>query len=170
MVLNFDLNLKQAKKEIKYSEQREFIIYENEEVRTYETSDEWLEKFAAAQHAIVDLLNKKYKLNIDLQNWVKGDTTDEVSSFLNEASSNCFANAQYKCVWKMVLYLGDKGFILGVFQKGKGFNAKEINTSKKKENVGKGFDFYRECKNVIFFDDPKDATTLFFSCSFEPLS
>ena len=55
MVLNFDLNLKQAKEKIGFTEQKEFIIYQDETVRTYETSDEWLEKFASAQNAIVDI-------------------------------------------------------------------------------------------------------------------
>src|SRR3989344_4553239 len=49
-------------------------------------------------------------------------------------------------------WLGRKGFLIGIEQKGKGFNAAKINDERIKEHQGGAFTFFRECKNKVFFD------------------
>jgi len=58
------------------------------------------------------------------------------------------------------LWLGEKGFIIGIEQKGKGFHAEHINKNKIKENKGAAFEFFRNCQNNIFFDNKENTTMI----------
>ena len=129
--------------------------------RTHENSDALIELYGQCKWNIVDLLNKNYDADFNLNNWLLQNKHDEVAYFLNETGSNCLNYAQYKIPSQFHLWLGKKGFIIGIEQKGKGFNAQEIDQKKIKENEGAAFAFFHSCKSSIFFDNPDDARIVF---------
>ena len=47
--------------------------------------------------------------------------------------------------------------MLGVEQKGTGFNAQEVHDKNLKENEGAAFNFFRKCQSSVFFDNAQDA-------------
>ena len=173
MVLHFTQQLHQALQEIEFIEHQEWIVHEPEEERTYNISDEILGKYGDCKWAIVDLLNQKYgsalgsQFNLalngkfDLYNWINKNKQDEVAYFLNEAGSNCLNYSEFKAPYKFHLWLGEKGFIIGLEQKGKGFNAEAVHQQKIKENEGAAFEFFRECNSKIFFDDSVNAKIIY---------
>ena len=63
---------------------------------------------------------------------------------------------------KFHLWLGEKGFIIGIEQKGKGFNPIHINENLIKNNKGAAFEFFRECNGKVFFDNSEDAKVVYF--------
>ena len=165
MVLNLTQNLQQALDNIDFSDYHELPVYDSEEIRTHIISDEVIEKYGQAKWAIVDLLNEKYGAllfnKFDLYNWLEKNKDDEVAYFLNEAGSNSLNYSQYLTPWRFHLWLGKKGFVIGIEQKGKGFNAIKVNDEKIKEHQGGAFQFFRECKNTIFFDDAEEARIVY---------
>ncbi len=170
MALHFTQKLHTALQEIGFTEHQEWIVHETEEERTYFISDGILGKYGDFKWAIVDLLNQKYNsaLNskFDLYNWINKNKEDEVSYFLNEAGSNCLNYSEFKAPYRFRLWLGKKGFIIGIEQKGKGFNAEDAHNQKIKENEGAAFDFFRRCRSKIFFDDSRNAKLVFMEWLF----
>jgi hypothetical protein len=120
-----------------------------------------LETYGEAKWEIVDLLNSEYDTTFNHYNWINHNTNDEIAYFINECGSNTLNYSQFKSPSKFHLWLGEKGFIIGIEQEGKGFNAHEIDKLQLKQNEGAGFEFYRKCKNKIFFDNAKDAKIVF---------
>ena len=124
-----------------------------------------LESYGDAKWAIVDLLNDHYSSvltsNFDLYNWINHNEKDEVAYFLNETGSNVLNYSEFGAPAKFHLWLGEKGFIIGIEQKGNGFNAFEIDKFGLKENEGAGFNFFRECKSQIFFDNVENVKIVF---------
>jgi len=57
--------------------------------------------------------------------------------------------------------MGRKGFVIGIEQQGKGFNAEKVHKEKIKEGEGAAFEFYRKCKGRVFFDEPKKARMVY---------
>lgn len=165
MALHFTLQLHQALQEIEFTEHQEWIVHEPAEERTYFISDEILDKYGNSKWEIINLLNQRYSSvlasGFDLYNWINKNKEDEVSYFLNEAGSNCLNYSEFKAPYRFQLWSGKKGFILGIEQKGKGFNAEEIHTQKLKENEGAAFKFFRECNSKIFFDDSVNAKIVY---------
>lgn len=161
MVLSFQYNLLLALKNINYIEYQQFPLHEAETERTYTNSDDLIERYGKIKWDIIDLINQRYshllKDKFDLYNWLNKNQNDELSYFLNEAGSNCLNYSQYKVPSKFHLWLGKEGFIVGIEQKGQGFNPQNIWQKKLKENEGAGFSFFEKCKNKIFFDDKEEA-------------
>ena len=60
------------------------------------------------------------------------------------------------------MWLGKKGFVIGISQKGEGFSAVEVDDKKIKTNEGAAFDFFRNCKGEIFFDNPQQVRMVYF--------
>jgi hypothetical protein len=165
MVVDFNLNLHQALDEISLVVKKEFLVYEDEVEKNYENSCNVVELHGKVKWEIVDLLNERYGESFCLSNWLKGDD-DEVSSFLNEAGSNVLNHSQFLAPYKFHLFMGSKGFVIGIEQKGVGFNALQVNKERIKDNEGRAFDFYRGCKSSIFFDDANDANVVYFKYIF----
>lgn len=170
MVLNFTQNLQQALEKIGFLEYVELSIHEKEELRTYLVSDQIIEKYGDAKWAIVDMLNEKYGAllfnKFDLHNWLEKNKDDEVAYFLNEAGSNSLNYSQYLTPSRFHLWLGQQGFVIGIEQKGKGFDAIKVDEEKLKEHQGGAFHFFRECKNVVFFDHPEEVRIVYLEVKF----
>ena len=166
MTLHFDKNVHQSLERIEFFDYHEMIINQNEEERTHLNSCQIIEIYGKAKWQIVDLLNEQYNTNFDLHNWLKKDKNDGVSYFLNEAGSNCLNYSEFKSPAKFHLWLGRKGFIIGIEQKGKGFNAKEVYQQEIKTNEGNAFNFFKNCNQKVFFDNPNNAKIVFFKHNF----
>jgi|SRR3989338_2052639 len=171
MVLNFTKTLSEALENIDFTgEGYELPIYSEEKARSHLISDEIVAKYGYAKWAIVDSLNEKYGAllinKFDLYNWLEKNKDDEVAYFLNEAGSNSLNYSQYLAPSHFHLWLGRKGFLIGIEQKGKGFNAAKINDERIKEHQGGAFTFFRECKNKVFFDNPEEARVVYFEVKF----
>lgn len=157
MVIQLTLTLPQALKDIGFKgEQYAFPVYSSEQQQ-----EEIIERYGQAKWAVVDILNKKqgacFKNTINLYNWLLYNENDEVAYFLNEAGSNALNYSEQKAPSIFHLWLGKRGFIIGIGQDDKGFDAKQVAETGKKENAGAAFDFFRRCKNIIFFDEPTEA-------------
>jgi len=159
MVIYFDKKLNSALHKIGEYEYRELEIYLNQEVVKHE--HDLIERYGNAKWAIVDLLNERYGTKIDLQNWLDYKE-DDVAHFLNEAGSNSLHHSEFRAPWRFHLWLGEKGFIIGIEQKGRGFDASYVNSERVKDNEGAAFEFYRRCKGKVFFDDPKNARVIYY--------
>lgn len=170
MVLSFTKTLSEALESIQFFAYHEFVVYDAEVMRTYAISDSVIEQYGQAKWAIVDVLNEEYGTflfnKFDLYNWLEKNKDDEVAYFLNEAGSNSLNYSEYLAPSKFHLWLGKKGFMIGIEQKGKGFDAVKINEEKIKENQGGAFLFFRECKNTVFFDNPGDARVVYLEVKF----
>lgn len=159
MSIHFTTSIAQALEAIGFfSEQQavhEFPIHEPEELRT----DDVLNRYGEAKWAVIELLNNHYAQNdvhYDLYNWLLENKEDEVAYFLNEAGSNCLSHSQYKTPSKFKVWLGKKGFVIGMEQKGKGFSIEEAI-----QNAGGFFGFFAQSKSIIFFDQRYKARTVF---------
>lgn len=161
MAINFNRKLAQALENINSRHYYHFLIHDQEEERIYSNSDEIITKYADAKWSIIELINARFNSDFDLHNWISNHKTDEVAYFLNEAGSNSLNHSQFKTPYKFHLWMGEKGFIIGIEQKGKGFNAQEVNEKKIKDHLGKAFTFFRDCHNEIFFDNGKEARTVY---------
>ncbi len=129
-------------------------------------TEETIKIYGEAKWAIVDLLNENYstvlKTPFDLYHWLQGQAKDEVAYFLNEAGSNALNYADEKAPSAFYLWRGSKGFIIGIEQEGKGFNAQKIASQRYRENEGAGFEFFRNCQGKVFFDNPLQARVVYF--------
>jgi hypothetical protein len=158
MTLNFNKTLQQSLEKINYLEHYEFIVNEG----VIDDYEQLINNYGAKKWAIVDLLNEKFKLNSDLINWLHWNENDEVAYFLSETGSNALHHSEFKIPHKFTLWIGEKGFIIGVAQKGKGFNALEVHDNRIMDNKGAAFNFFRKCKGSIFFDDSSEAKIVYF--------
>ena len=170
MSLHFQRTIQQALQNIGQHTYHQLLI--SEEKRAADNFPGLIEHYGKKKWEIVDLLNEKYSQvlqdKFDLYNWLNFDENDEVAYFLNEAGSNAINYSDHKIPYKFHLWLGEKGFIIGVEQLGRGFNAVEINKKRSKENEGAAFDFFRKCKSSIFFDDPEEARMVLMESLFTP--
>lgn len=167
MAIDHTLNLSLALQQVGFSrepgEQRsaqDFPLHETEELRT----DDVLNKYGEAKWAIIELLNNHYAQNdvqndvhYDLYNWLLENKEDEVAYFLNEGGSNCLTHSQYKAPSKFKVWLGKKGFVIGIEQKGNGFNVEKVS----RYTPGGFFNFFSHSNSVIFFDHLNEARTVF---------
>ena len=167
MALHFEHNLQQALENIQAEGYHHILVHKEEIERDTYSSCEIIEKYADAKHELVEIINQYYpSLNFDLINWINKNENDEVSYFLNEAGSNVLNHSEFKAPHKFHLWLGQKGFILGVEQKGKTFNAEEVHHQRIKDNEGAAFEFFRNCQSKIFFNDSKNANMVFMEFGF----
>lgn len=171
MPLNFQRTLPEALAAIGCATPaQEFIIHaETVELPTL-IPDDIFHRYAEAKWDIVELINQRYSTLLsqpfDLYNWLYAYEPDELAYFLNETSSNCFNYSQFKAPSKFKVWLGSKGFIVAVEQRGNGFNAESVNQTQQKENEGAAFYFFRTAKSTVFFDDSKNATIVYFEWCF----
>lgn len=166
MTIHFNKNLTEAIQNIGAHQYHELFLHDQE--RVLNNSFQLIDKYGRLKWQIVDLLNEKYSIilkdKFDLYNWLNHNPNDEVAYFLNETGSNCLNYAEHKIPHKFHLWLGEKWFIIGIEQLGKGFNAHEIDEKRIKDNEGAAFEFYRKCKSAIFFDDSKNARIVYMEC------
>lgn len=150
--------LLQALEEIEFEEEYHQSIVQKEE---RESTKSIIDIYGKAKWAMVEILNRRYnsvlKDKFDLYNWLDYNESDEVAYFLNEAGSNTLNHSEFKAPHTFHLWLGRKGFIIGIEQKGKGFKVAEVSNGKR----GGGFEFFEKCNGVIFFDDVKNARIVF---------
>ncbi len=164
MVLNFEKVLAEAQEEIGFSsEKAEFIVSDINNPSSLETIES---KYSKALWTVVELVNERYKDKLsqpfNLYNWIEYNLSDELAYFLNEASNNCLNYSETKSPYKFIVYFGTKGFIVGISQQGKGFDAHNVFEKKIKNNEGAGFSFFKDCSSLIFFDDPFNAREVYF--------
>lgn len=166
MAIHYQKSLQDALQNIGEFQHHELFVHDQE--RILSNSSELIDRYGQLKWQIVDLLNERYskiiKNRFDLYNWLNFNVHDEVAYFLNEAGSNCLNYAEHKIPHKFHLWLGENGFIIGVEQLGKGFNAQEVNKKRIKDNEGAAFEFFRNCKSSIFFDDSKEARIVYMEC------
>lgn len=168
MTLSFQHTLSRALEQIQFSgEQTTLLIHPHQTIRT----DEIITHYGKAKWAIVDMLNERYStiLNTEfnLYHWLHYNEHDEVAYFLNEAGSNALNYAEFKAPSHFHLWMGQKGFVIGIEQQGKGFDAWKIDQEKIKKGEGAAFEFYRKCKSTVFFDDAKGARVVYLEVNFE---
>jgi len=169
MVLNFRRTFLESLNRIGYKKNhQEFIVHDAEtEINDH---SQILQRYGDSKWKVVDLLNTEYShrlsQKVDLYNWLRYNDQDEVAYFLNEAGSNCLNHSQFKAPYKFHLWLGEKGFILGIEQLGRGFPAELIYHKKIKQNEGAAFNFFERCQSEIFFDDPHNAKMVFMEYRF----
>ncbi len=162
MVLNFTQTLSLALQTIEFTgEQSSFPLLSQQKSKPEDITTH----YGQAKWAIVDMLNKEYStiLNTEfnLYHWLHYNEHDEVAYFLNEAGSNALNHSEFKAPSHFHLWMGKKGFVIGIEQQGKGFNAQKIDKEKIKEGAGAAFEFFRTCKGIIFFDEPKKARVVY---------
>ncbi|MBI4981359.1 hypothetical protein HZC30_07455 [Candidatus Woesearchaeota archaeon] len=172
MVLDFERIFMEALSHINYKkEHHEFPIHEDEEDAAKHDFDGIIQRYGEMKWKVVDLLNGHYsevlKDKFDHYNWLNHNEQDELAYFLNEAGSNCLNHSEYKAPYKFHVWLGHKGFIVGIEQKGRGFPAHKVHHQKIKSGEGAAFEFFRKSKSRIFFDDPHDARMVFMEFKFE---
>ena len=165
MVIVFDHSFGKALENIDFIQHQEFIVYDLEEVRTHHNSCELLENYGNLKWEIIEILNKTYGTNFNLLNWLNNED-DEVAHFINETGSNALSYSEFKMPSKFHLWFGRIGFIIGIEQLGKGFNAETVHNLRLKQNEGKAFDFFRKCKSIVFFDDKKEARIVYLNFLF----
>ncbi len=167
MTLHFEHNLQQALENIQAEGYHEILLHEKEVQRDVHSSCEIVEKYADAKHEVIEAINQYHpQFSFDLMNWINKNENDEVSYFLNEVGSNVLSHSEFKAPHKFHIWFGKKGFIIGVEQRGKGFDAEEVHRQKLKENEGTAFNFFRNCKSKIFFNDSKNANLVFMEFGF----
>jgi hypothetical protein len=159
-MINFFKNISKSLETIQQKFHKEFLVHEEESVSNH--NEEMINSYGDTKWKIVDLVNEKYGTFFDLYNWLHYIEDDELAYFLNEMGSNVLHNSQFKAPSKFHLWMGEKGFIVGIEQKGKGFNAQYISEKNLKENEGSGFSFLKKCNGEVFFDDPTNAKVVYF--------
>ena len=170
MVFYFSLTLKKALEKLgEKHEYHLFPIHVQEHPAVH--SETFITKYGAAKRSVVDLLNQRYQNRLsviaDLHNWLYNRTEDEIAYFLNEAGSNTINHSSYKAPAKFHLWLGEKSFIIGVEQKGKGFAAEKLRKEEiVPEKGGIASRFFRSCQGAIFFDNPKNAKIVYYAHTF----
>mgnify|MGYP001571448672 CR=1 FL=1 len=162
MVIHFQPTLPEALDEIEFAgEQNSFPIHPHQIKRSEET----IIQYGNVKWAIVDLLNERYSailnMEFNLHHWLHYNEHDEVAYFLNEAGSNALHYSEFKVPSHFHLWMGRKGFVMGIEQQGKGFDAKKIDKEKIKEGEGAAFEFFRKCKGTVFFDEPQMARVVY---------
>tara|TARA_Y100000310_G_C20637552_1_gene792024 strand:- start:1109 stop:1600 length:492 start_codon:yes stop_codon:yes gene_type:complete len=155
MTLNFNKNIQDALQNIGNHQYHQLFIHNKER------TSQIIEHYGKQKWQVVDLINQKFNSKFDLYNWLDHNSNDEVAYFLNEAGSNCLNYSDHKVPHKFHLWLGSKGFIIGMEQLGKGFNALEINENRIKDNAGAAFEFFRNCQSKIFFDNSEEARIVY---------
>ena len=162
MVLHFQHPLYQALEHINFiGEPTTIPIHPHLKQR----SDETITHYGNAKWAIIDKLNSRYStiLNTEfnLHHWLHYNEHDEAAYFLNEAGSNALNHSEFKAPSHFHLWMGTKGFVIGIEQQGKGFDAKKVHEEKIKEGEGAAFEFFRKCKGTVFFDEPEQARVVY---------
>ena len=151
MVVNFSKTLPHVLSTIGVEDVKEFTIQN-------------LQQFQQVLWEIIDLLNERYVTQLaepfDHYNWINHNQNDEVAYFLNEATSNIFNYTEGKLPL-FQLWFGSKGFVIGITQPGKGFNAQEVHTKNSFQNQGGAFTFFKQCKQTIFFDSLTNTTSVY---------
>ena len=162
MTLIFNKTVQGALKEIDTYQYQEFMVNEPNQPTPLGSIPN---NYAESKWQIVEMLNQTYsqilKNKFDLYNWLYHHKEDEVAYFLNETGSNALNYSEFKIPSKFHLWLGSKGFIIGIEQQGWGFNAAKIDKEKIKEKEGAAFEFYRNCKSTVFFDNPEEARIVY---------
>src|SRR3989344_8236110 len=142
MVLDFTKTLSEALGEIGFLDAHHLFAVHPEEKPTTHTTH-LIKQYGDAKWAVVDALNKHYgtllPFQIDLINWLHFNDADEPSYFLNEAGSNSLHYSDFGAPAQFNLWLGRRGFIIAIEQRGRGFNALEIDQLNKKQNEGAAF-------------------------------
>ncbi len=165
MALSFHTTLQEALSAIQFTGgYKEFIVHDKESLADH--SSVLIDRYGNAKWDVIDTLNATYgsqlPFPIDLTHWLHHEEHDEVAYFLCEAGSNALHNSEFKSPSHFAIWFGKKGFIIAVAQKGEGFNAKEIHSTKRKEIEGAAFLFYETCTQTVFFDDSTDARCVYF--------
>ena len=156
MVLNFNRLFLEALQEIDFVDYQEWLIHDGAP-RDHHSSCEIVENYGKAKWGVVDAVNQRFNTSFDLHNWLHKDQSDELSYFLNEVGSNALNHSEQKAPHKFHLWLGNKGFIVGIEQQGQGFDAQYVYENQVKQNGGAAFKFFSNCHHEIFFDDHRNA-------------
>lgn len=161
MSLCFQTKLSDSLHKIEFVNYHNFLVNDDSQPRNLTNSDQLIEIYGKTKWQIVDLLNQQYSKimteKFDLYNWLNFNPNDEVAYFLNEVGSNCLNYSEHKIPHQFHLWLGQKGFVVGIEQSGSGFDAEKVHDLNIKENEGAGFEFFRNCRSKIFFDDKNNT-------------
>ena len=121
---------------------------------------EYHERYERAQERIVRIVNYVFDKNFDLSHWPK-KPGDELAFFLVETGNNAMWHSQFQAPYRHFLFVGEQEFVVGISQKGRGFNAREVDKLRQFSYGGRAFEFYRGCRSTIFFDNPESARVVF---------
>jgi len=160
MVLCFDKKLEEALGRIGFNGEYQELVVFKEERKIGINDSEIISQFGEMKGKVVERVNEKFscvlKDKFDLYNWLERKD-DELAYFLAEVGSNCLCYSEFKIPFKFCLWFGAKGFVVGVEQKGSGFNALKVDQQRLKDGEGAAFEFFRNCRSEIFFDDKVNA-------------
>ena len=160
MVLVFDKTLDDALKEIGFSESEgvylEQVIYDGEvHVR---------ELIPIKRRQITKRVGRSEEVWSRFARYGQASNClacEHLFDFFNHAYSNIFERSQYGRTYKDHYWFGKRGFVIGIEQKGRGFDAVQIDSKRTKNGHGHGFDHYRSCPYPIFFDNSRDARVIY---------
>tara|TARA_B100000315_G_C14517573_1_gene559917 strand:+ start:845 stop:1372 length:528 start_codon:yes stop_codon:yes gene_type:complete len=175
MVIHFNKTLQQALTNINFQEYHELAVHQEEHQVCPIADKKIIDLYGEQMWAVVDLINNKltnegknsqvFNGKFDLYNWINHQP-DEVAYFLSETGSNCINFSEFKAPAKFHLWLGRKGFVIGVEQKGMSFDAEKVNNHRIKDNEGAAFEFYRNCRSSIFFDNHQETRIVYLEYLF----
>ena len=90
-----------------------------------------------------------------------GGFCDDITYFFAETYFNVAFYGDYHFPSMIQAWVGESSFVLSVGQKGNGFDAEMVNQTRRKQNAGGAFNFFRSCESEIFFDNPNNARIVF---------
>ncbi|MBW2984400.1 hypothetical protein KY361_04750 [Candidatus Woesearchaeota archaeon] len=165
MVIAFDKTLADALREIGFSESEgvhlEEVVYDGE-VHLSELSPEEQESlFARIGRAYGEVFNQ---VTLCGKSWDVPHLRN-LSDFISHITTNVRKYSQYGIEYRIHFWQGERGFVVGIEQKGRGFEAKRVDSERIASSYGNGFNFYRACSPYIFFDSPSDARIVYMQWS-----
>ena len=179
MAISFTHTLQEALQSINHQSSshqnhktHEFEVHNNKIHKINPQCPNFLSRYSEALHQVTSLTNTHFKqlphtsqiiidMPFNLHNWINHNESDELAYFLSETGNNCLNHAPSNAPHKFTLHLGTKGFVISISHQGQGFNAEHINKNKLYKNEGAAVDFYRNCQNTIFFNNPQNTTEIF---------
>ena len=178
MVIKFSKTLGEALQEIGYGGELkntiEYILH-NEEKKIQDMSKDYKSKLVQrfyrevlGKNLIPELVNENYGhlLKEPLVMPPHSHDCNNPFTFLWERYNDSILYGEYGMPSRFNMWLGQESFILGLEQKGKGFNVIKINKRKPRKRGGTGFKDLRETRHDIFFDNPEDARAVYLQYKF----
>ncbi len=174
MVINWNKNLEETLTEIKGTT-NDLPVYismqfTTKDTKTLDTFRNGYIECNKLQNKIFEMINSIYcttgKKRFEykpLQEIQEDDYSYDLNMFLHEASDNIIRYSENEIPKAFHLWTAEKGFVIGVEQEGNGFNAKKINESRicDEDSKGRGFEFFRNSKQEILFDNPIDTRIVY---------
>ena len=132
----------------------------------YEQSSDYQEDLVqkyleAVEGEIPNTLKRRFQDKPEMFRSRFGGFCDDITYFFAETYFNVAFYGDYHFPSMIQAWIGESSFVLSVGQEGNGFDAEMVNQTRKIQNAGGAFNFFRSCESEIFFDNPNNARTVF---------